>query len=154
MGSREPEKALGVSTDVISRLFTLAERFSSESQPVFYLIAKPEDVPPDLRESAIDLIHSVPKPYAERARRHFWGRDLTEEHFRWLTLAFLIEDAKSLRFRRFLQGLESDPLGPAFASAGLVPDAEGLIRTALLGSLQVGLTLGQFDVEISRSLPC
>jgi hypothetical protein len=65
----------------------------------------------------------------------------------------VVDDARSLRFRRILTGQDRNPLDEVFKSADVHPDDEGLIASTVLAGTHHDFVLGQFDVEVSRSMP-
>lgn len=126
---------------------------AADPQPIFWLIGGRHDLPSNLVECAQTLLRSVPMCYAERARRYYSGVASDADELAWRALGFLVDDARSIRFRRILTGQDRNPLDAVYESANIYPDHEGLVPSKVLGGTHREFVLGEFDVEISRSLP-
>jgi hypothetical protein len=125
---------------------------AADPQPVFWLIGAEHHVPGHLIECARTLLPNVPGRYAERACRYYSHIGSSVDELQWRALGFLVDDARALRFRRILTGKDRNPLDLVHESANIYPDAEGLIPSKALDGPHGEFALGEFDVEVSRSL--
>lgn len=148
----EPTVTAIVDETLAEPLQRLVDWSAADPQPVFWLIGAAHHLPRELVDCAHALLPNVPDCYGERARLFFSHTGSHVDEMAWRALGFLVDDARALRFRRILTGKDRNPLDLVYENANVNPDDEGLIPSNVLAGTRGEFALGEFDVDISRSL--
>ena len=143
---------LGLASSFDPLVEALVDWCAPDSEPVFDLVRSVECLPDRLQQAGHELLRAAPEECHQRVRRYF-GPDVPKtEGTGWRALGFLLDDARCLRFRDILTGERPDPLSAVYQGAKVQPDDEGLLATRALSGARMALSLGSFDVEVSRSI--
>ena len=143
---------LGLASDFEPLVEALVDWCAPDPQPVFDLVWSAECLPDRLQEAGHELFRVTPEECHRRVRRYFGWDVANAEESGWRALGLLLDDARCLRFRDILTGERPDPLSAVYQGAKVQPDDEGLLVTRALSGTRIALSLGSFDVEVSRSI--
>lgn len=127
------------------------ERVRSESFPPWMLFNYPSETESIASELVI-LDEEVGEPFLDRARNSSQAKCDDRYPIPRLAVALWLGDLLIEEFKSIILNELPDPTSRVLAAAGIRPDSDGLIPLGLLGDLN-DARIGEFDVELCRSLP-